>query len=353
MNMKRWSVWTILVCWALAAWPVAPVHAQPPGRGFRGRGPGGMAAQYGKNTPAVQAAFQAILQEASAATVRILADGEEVALGTIVDPDGYLVTKASLLSGKLTCRFKDGTTKDAAIVGQDASNDLALVRIEAAKLPAVAWREGSPPLSGSLVAVIGPTGQPLGIGVISTELRRVSGPVEPPRPRAWLGIEFGNGRATRTVGRVVPNSPAAKAGLAAGDEIRQIDGTAMQSANQISQTVAGHAAGQAIKLLVHRQDQDVELPATLARPQPVVAPQDEWGGGPFSERRSGFPTVLPHDIAVNPKDCGGPLVDTDGRAVGINIARALRVSTYALPANVVREVANQLKQQAKAAAKSP
>ena len=34
-------------------------------------------------------------------------------------------------------------------------------------------------------------------------------------------------------------------------------------------------------------------------------------------------------------DCGGPLVDLDGAAVGLNIARAGRTESYALPADVV------------------
>jgi serine protease Do len=55
--------------------------------------------------------------------------------------------------------------------------------------------------------------------------------------------------------------------------------------------------------------------------------------------------VLPHDTVVRPRDCGGPLVDTDGNVVGINIARALRVSTFAIPADTVRQVVEELKQR--------
>ena len=59
-----------------------------------------------------------------------------------------------------------------------------------------------------------------------------------------------------------------------------------------------------------------------------MAPEDDWGGGPFSERRWGFPLVLPHDTPLRPKDCGGPLVDTDGQVGGINIARNLGGITH-------------------------
>ena len=45
-----------------------------------------------------------------------------------------------------------------------------------------------------------------------------------------------------------------------------------------------------------------------------------------------------------PEDCGGPLVDLEGRVLGINIARAGRVESYALPASVVRETVDRLLQ---------
>ncbi len=37
------------------------------------------------------------------------------------------------------------------------------------------------------------------------------------------------------------------------------------------------------------------------------------------------------------------LIDTDGKVVGINIARALRVTTYAIPADVVQQFVAPLK----------
>jgi serine protease Do len=299
-------------------------------------------AANGKNEPAVRSAFQEVLGRASAATVRVLADGEEVALGAVVEPDGYLVTKASVLKGKIVCRFRDGTERKAEKVGEDGNQDLALLRVEATGLTAISWRQGDPPPPGSLVATTAPADEPIAISVVSTDPRRIRGRTDAHHPRAWLGIEMGAGESGLGVGGVMPDSPAAKAGVRVGDEIRQIDGAAMKSAEQVVETVGGHSAGQAIKLLVHRQDQDLEISATLAKFQ---APQDSWGGGPFSERRSGFPVVLPHDAPLRPKECGGPLVDTDGRAVGINIARALRVTTYALPAAVVRDTVRELKEK--------
>ena len=349
MSMRRWQVLTLLACFAWAAVQSWLPGQEPEARSRRyDRDPWRLVVPSGKNETAVKAAFQEALGPASAATVQVRADGEDVALGAVVESDGYLVTKASVLDGKITCRFKDGTVKAARIVGQDNNQDLALLHVDAIGLPTVAWHEGDPPPPGSLVATSSPGNEPVAIGIVSTDLRRISGPEGPQRPRGWLGIELGGGESGVGVTSVAPRSAAAAAGLRVGDEIRQVDGAAMQSAAQVVQSVGLHSPGEAVKLLVHRKDADTEISATLAKANafPHEEPEDEWGGGPFSERRGGFPLVLPHDTPLRPKDCGGPLVDTDGRVVGINIARALRVTTYALPASVVREVVSELKRTA-------
>ena len=56
--------------------------------------------------------------------------------------------------------------------------------------------------------------------------------------------------------------------------------------------------------------------------------------GVVSERRSGFADVIQHDIELAPGDCGGPLVDSDGQVIGINIARRARESSLAIPIEV-------------------
>ena len=63
----------------------------------------------------------------------------------------------------------------------------------------------------------------------------------------------------------------------------------------------------------------------------------------LSNRRSGFATFLQHDTVIKPRDCGGPLVDLEGKTVGINIARAGRVESYAIPSELVKAVLPELK----------
>jgi serine protease Do len=39
---------------------------------------------------------------------------------------------------------------------------------------------------------------------------------------------------------------------------------------------------------------------------------------------------------------GGPLLDLDGRCIGMNIARANRAESYAIPAEELKELAERL-----------
>ena len=58
---------------------------------------------------------------------------------------------------------------------------------------------------------------------------------------------------------------------------------------------------------------------------------------------AGDEQAIQHDTVLQPWLCGGPLVDLDGKAIGLNIARAGRVATYALPASLVKRIYNELR----------
>jgi serine protease Do len=61
----------------------------------------------------------------------------------------------------------------------------------------------------------------------------------------------------------------------------------------------------------------------------------DYLSGQTNLRASGFPSVFQHDTVIAPQFMGGPLVDLQGRVIGINIARAGRTETYAIPADLL------------------
>jgi S1-C subfamily serine protease len=62
---------------------------------------------------------------------------------------------------------------------------------------------------------------------------------------------------------------------------------------------------------------------------------DSRVNGPRNIRLSGFDRVIQHDTVLDPDECGGPVLDTAGRVIGMNIARAGRVVSYSLPSSLI------------------
>jgi len=310
--------------------------------------PGGRLTGFERNHETIRSAFREAVTPASKSTVRILVDEKAVMLGTVVSADGLIVTKASLLGGKVTCKLPDGKVALARVVGQDKELDLALLKVEAKGLQPVRWRAGDPPVQGSLVASVGEDGSAVAIGMITAEPRQFrvqQRPKADPTRGAQRGYLGMNGQPIEKRGlkvdRLTPGAPAEKAGLKVGDVIKKVGDQAVGSTEQLISVLMKHKPGDRLALAVQRGEKELALTVTLGKPpeETTRPPYDRWGGGPFSERRFGFPKVLAHDTVLSPRDCGGPLVDTRGQVVGLNISRSLRISTYALlPADVERVV---------------
>jgi serine protease Do len=315
----------------LAAFPWA-ADAQPTNRWQDYRRANRRQSSYLKNNEQIQNLLKPVVAPATAATVRVSCDGKAVAQGTIVSADGLIVTKASQLGEKPECQLADGRKLAATVVGTDEATDIALLRVDAKNLTAVTWAE--PPTPGSMIAA--PT----------TGRTPMPGPTRNSRPHGWLGITVAPIDDGAEISEVTRGSAADKAGLKNGDRIKRLDGESLHSSDDLIDKLSKLPPNKKVSLSVSRKDKDkdkdVDINATLGR-SPGPMPQDHWGGGPFSDRRYGFTKVIPVDLGMTPTDCGGPLVDIDGHCVGVNLARALRVATYALPASVVRQTVEKLK----------
>ena len=101
--------------------------------------------------------------------------------GVIISADGYIVTNHHVIDGanKITVTLRDGKTNyDAEIIGSDADNDIALLKIDATDLSAATFGDSSNLVVGDYVVAIG---NPLGTlggtvtdGIISALAREVT-----------------------------------------------------------------------------------------------------------------------------------------------------------------------------------
>jgi hypothetical protein len=130
---------------------------------------------------------------------------------------------------------------------------------------------------------------------------------------AYLGVMVGplEGKAKEEVEThkgvavtgVTPDSPAAKAGLLAGDVIVDIGGTAMESPQQLIAHVRQFKAGQDVKVTLYRAGKKVEKTVTLAVRQPA-----EGKAAPAKEPPAageGFLGVVAAPLAAEMKEIAG------------------------------------------------
>jgi serine protease Do len=122
----------------------------------------------------------AITNEKRVPTGSTVSTGISYGTGFILSANGYIVTNHHVIEGAttLTVTTHDGVNYTAMVRGYDATHDLAVLKIEAAGLPAVTIGSSSDLIVGDQVAVIG---NPLGdlnstltVGYISGKDRVIS-----------------------------------------------------------------------------------------------------------------------------------------------------------------------------------
>lgn len=297
--------------------------------------------ELSKDAEGLKTAFVEIIRPAAEGTLTVLCDDKPAALGTIVGTDGWIITKASELTGKITCRLRNGRIFDAKVVGIVEDCDLAMLKGDVKDLPAVHFGKSKTAGVGQWVVTAGAAALPVAVGMISVGPRRITG------RNVMLGVtlEEANGGGAKVI-QVFPNSGAEKAGIQVNDLITSLAGKVTVSREDVTDTLQSFHLGDRVQVRVKRGDKELDVTAVLGQ-RPVAPPTrtDNMNllGGPLSKRSTGFPLVIQHDTVLKPIDCGGPLVDLDGQVIGINIARAGRTESYALPAETVVALLDDLK----------
>jgi serine protease Do len=289
-------------------------------------------------------AFAPVSAATRHSVVKFEVDSETVALGTVVDASGLVLTKASeIRPGKLMCWLADEKRADAEVIRVDPEQDVALVRVHAQGLKPIQWAE-APVFVGEWAITPGIVETPHAVGIVSALPRRIG------RQQALIGVQFDFNASAPRIGAVLEGMGAEKVGLRPGDVIMSVNSTLTTNREQVSHMLRGFHAGQTVKLRVQRDEDQLEVTVPMMVLGADVSgrglyPQQRFDplSGDVSQRAEGFEQVIEHDTVLQPWLCGGPLVNLDGKAIGLNIARAGRVSTYALPAALVKRLLPKLR----------
>ena len=279
--------------------------------------------------------------------------------GFIVRADGVVVTNAHVVGGatKVSVAMRDGTTYDAKVVGVDETNDIAVVKIAATKLPLAPLGTSSDLVVGEWTIAIGnPFGFVLGnsepsvsVGVVSGVGRNLAGrgegggvyvdmiqtdaainpgnsggplvnamgevigvnssiyspsggsiglgfaiPIDRTKRivedlldhgavrQPWVGLRLQTPQAQSAreaasagaiVGRVVPGSPAERAGVHVGDQIVKATTRAVRNAFDWEARLLEVRVGETMPLVVRRGGRDVTLSVTVGDSPEVTAPK--------------------------------------------------------------------------------
>ncbi|MBL8724662.1 MAG: PDZ domain-containing protein [Planctomycetes bacterium] len=160
-------------------------------------------------------------------------------------------------------------------------------------------------------------------------------------PEGWLGVYLSEGPGA-VVAEVAPGSPAAAAGLQAGDQVLSCGGVATADGPALAAAVRARRAGERVALVVRRQGRELTLHATLGeRPEMAAAspaPTRPIGPGapaaPAAEPRPGAQAAQPRGylgLAVAEAD-GGLRIERvlpDGPAAHAEVRAGERLRTVA------------------------
>jgi len=299
--------------------------------------------------------------------VKLLRQGKVFSLGTAISSDGYLVTKATELADKdgvlPTLEQKEGADASAVmvqvelpdgeklmgeLVGYESLDDIAVIKVAAGKLQPIEWASSKDLFQGQWVAAMGRQTKSLNTGVISATRRQID------RRGGVIGVLLDPNDDADEIGvgiqQVSPNGPARRAGIKADDLIVEIEDREIRSRRQLGQLVGDLDPGETISVTIQRGAEKLNFKIILASRSKVfdMLDRNQLMSGKTSVRKAGFSDALQHELPLPPDAMGGPLVNLEGKAVGVNIARSDRVTTFALPSELVQDIAKRIIEDAAA-----
>lgn len=347
--------------------------------------------------------------------------GRALGSGFIISADGTIVTNNHVVENatKITVTLDDGKELPAKLIGMDAKNDIAVLKVEAdGKLPTVAWGNSDVLRAGDPVLAIG---DPFGIGttvtsgIVSARGRDLhSGPYDdfiqvdaainhgnsggplvdvtgkvvgintaiysPNGGNVGVGFAIPSAQAQKVVEKIVaggtiehgfigvtiqpldeqiagaiglkdakgalvasvqPDSPAANAGIVAGDVILSVNDTVVADPRAVSRAIADLAPGDKADLVLWRAGKEAKLTVVVGRlggeqaaAAPMAAPKAD--GLAVADLGLTLQTLTPEDAAgLGLEDGTKGAVITDIDAKGSAAEKGLQSGDVILAVNQV------------------
>lgn len=305
----------------------------------------------GTSVTAVFEPQRAVMQKSSA----VILDGrKECAYGVVVSADGYILTKSSEILDIKDLGVTVDTTKykDVKVLATDPAWDVALLKVEATGLTPVVYAAKSEIPQGTWVVANGAssrTSRRVLAGVVSAKMREIPVGGTGPMAGVALGVGLAEDVNKLEIDSISEKSGAKQAGLEKGDVIVAVEGRKVSKKEEIAEVLKDRISGTTVKVTIMRGNEEKTVEVRLMARSEMMGPEmnrNDQMSGAVSQRRTGFPRVLQTDILANNSIVGGPLIDLDGCCVGMNIARANRAESFAIPVEDLKALAERMMKQA-------
>lgn len=297
-------------------------------------------------------ALEPIVADAAKSTVTIWGrdrrQPRKLAYGTVVGDGTRILAKWSEIERYADDLFVNGATGEggkAEVAGVFTGEDLALLSIPAEAVASEAlvpakFHQSDLPLGRFLVAAR-PDGKPGAFGVVAVLERNLR-----ETDKAHLGIEADaqyRGDGVR-ISKVQPEYGAAKAGLSPGDVILSVNDRDISGLQELKNALTDKQPGDTVALRIETAGKERSVEVLLSN-RPVLGQfaggrlnAMELMGGELNRIRDGFSRVVQSDMKIKSNQIGGPVVDLQGRVVGITMARADRTRTYIMGSAAVMDL---------------
>lgn len=284
------------------------------------------------------------VKKVSGGTVGVRVWRKRVGFGTVVEPGKVLAKWSEVRRDvrSLSCRTGDGEWLPAKVSGVYADADLAILEVKGLKAKPVVFADEKSLKLGSFLALARPDGEAAAMGVVSVLPRSLRS-----SDRAFLGIvmdlEFeGPGVLVR---RVEPETGAESSGIKPGDVILTVMDQKVNGTFELGTALQRLEPGENVKISYRRGEKSKTVEVKLGeRPKAPRIPynrmerMNNMGGHRYSDVKDGFRDVIQSDMQLDPEDCGAPVVDLDGRVIGLAVARAGRIKSFIVPASTITEI---------------
>ncbi|HBN75218.1 MAG TPA: hypothetical protein DD473_05260 [Planctomycetaceae bacterium] len=292
---------------------------------------------YSRHGEQLKLAFREIVAKAPQLAIEIEINETITVPGTLIDAEkGICVTKASSLEEYVSeadmfrCHLPGDRWVAANFLGYDKAQDMIFIsckRPTKLNLPEV--KTAQELQAGQWIVSLKYAEElPMGIGVLGALPREILS------SEGYVGLTVDQSDEGLMVKDVYANSGASRAGLKSGDIILSEANKPLQKRNRLSKLFAEYEPGDWFTLNALRDGELMSFDVRVGTSWDSVIDRQAMMnrfGSDVSARRSGFRSVLQHDTLLHPDNCGGPIVNLEGELVGINIARAGRTDTLAVP----------------------